>query len=209
VNPHVQNRAGRKWELSVKGTAWNFEMNNPTQTDPQEALRQTIEQLLGAMTEHPEAASVRLLPSARKPTLVLSVHRVDFGAILGKHRSMLNAIKMLASIMACRYQMAVEVLLDEDGCTGQPGTRRRFAPNPEWDAATFEKLASTFCADVFGNCQVTLEPATAGTSKVTVTVLEPLPAGCEERSIEEAMAAIFNCCGVICGRRFLVEILTT
>lgn len=173
-------------------------------TDAQENIRSDIEQLIAAMAEHPEAVKVDLMPSPRKPTMVIRCHRMDYGAILGKHGSMLSAIKLLAAMMGARAGLVVQIILDEEQCVGQPGPRRRFEPDPNWSREPFEKLATLLAAGIFGPCNVAVEKATSSTSKVTIVATEPQ----ETETAEKALDAVFNCIGVIQGQRFIVEVLT-
>ena len=168
----------------------------------QENIRSDIEQLLAAMVEHPEAVHVDLVPSNRKPTLVIRCHRTDSGAILGKHGTMLASIKLIAAVIGSKVGLSVQVLLDEDQCVGQPGSRRRFEPDPNWDPEPFSKLANLLCASMFGPCQVAIEKATSSTSKVSVFASEKT----NSDDIEKAIDAVFNCIGVMQGQRFIVEI---
>lgn len=170
--------------------------------DAQENIRSDIEQLLAAMAEHPEDVHVNLVPSQRKPTIVIRCHRTDYGAILGKHGTMLASIKLIAALIGARSGLAVQVLLDEEQCIGNPAPRRRFEANPNWDPEPFTKLVNLLCSSMLGPCQVAIDRATSSTSKVSVFPNEET----KTDGIEKALDAVFNCIGVIQGQRFIVEI---
>ena len=177
-------------------------------TEPQEQLRATFEQLVAAMTEHPQDVNVRLMPSHRKPILVLTCHRSDYGAVLGKKATMLCALKALAAEAGKRHGIELDILLDEAGCTGERKPRVRMDVNPEWDSAPFEKLASLFCNDAIGPCQIALEPVAAGVSKLTVTVTgDWTPTEDDASTFEEALTVVVNCIGARQGHRIVVEVV--
>jgi len=178
-------------------------MNHQPQTDPQETLRSMMEQLLGAMTEKPEHLNVRLIPSHRKPTLVVTCDRLDYGAIAGKQGATLKSLKLLTAHMGMRQGLAANLILDEDGCTGERGSRKPFVADPNWDAEPLLKLANLFSAELLGNCNLALEPVLTGTSKLTI-VCDESPSNLPE--IEQALEAALNCAGVVQGQRIMVEI---
>lgn len=182
-------------------------MTHPPTTDPAEAIRSTMEQLLAAMVSRPEALTVRV-SGQHHPVLVASCHRSDYGTILGKNQAMLNHLKLLTAILAnARGLTETDFILNEDGCVGDRDDR---IPPPlltaAWDSAPTEKLASLFCTELF-RCHAIIEPVSKGVSRLTVTRLGDEPIGCGAGDVEAALAAAFKCVGVRNGQRLLVELV--
>ena len=176
-------------------------------TDPQEIIREQLEQLLAAMVTHPSELNVRLVPSQRKPTLVITCNLLDFGVILGTKHKMLDAMKVLAATIGSRYGITVNLLLDEAGCTPKTGTRLRTEPNPNWDAEPFEKLATLFCNELLGPCQVAVEPVTITNTKVTVTMTSKDSPHSPD-AVEQALETALGCIGITKGQQIQVELVT-
>ena len=179
-------------------------MNQTQTTDAQETIRSSMEQLIAAMCEKPAELNVRLVSSPRRPALVVTCHRVDYGAILGKHRTMLNHLQLLAAHLGQRHGLAVTLSLDEEGCTGQPSPRSKAVTDPNWDGEEFMKLATLFCNELFP-CRADLESVMTGSSKVTITTEETVS---DLPTLEKALEAVFNCIGVVQGQRIMAEIVT-
>ena len=174
-------------------------------TDPQEKIRSAMEQILAAMCCYPDRLQVRLLPSHRKPILVVSCARTDYGAILGKKRSMLIALQLLTCVVAHKHGMEMELILDKIDWHEEVAEIRH--PDRDgWDADAFEKLITLFCSELFHSCSVAIEPAASSVVKVTILVrdafLRFLPS-----DVEEKIRTVFNCVGAVKGRRVLVELL--
>jgi predicted RNA-binding protein YlqC (UPF0109 family) len=182
---------------------------NHTITDPQESLRSIFEQLLAAMTQEPKQATVRLMPSQRKPVLVVRCSKADYGSILGKSRSMLDALKLLAGVGGARHGLEMDLVLDEDGVV--TGNHRLNIPAAtDWDSEPLEKLATFFCNEILGHCIITIEAVARGQSKLTVTVMEDadwLPDEDTEAGVENALEMVMNCAGGMTGRRIMVELI--
>lgn len=194
-------------------------MRTETNTDAQEQLRCTVEQLLFAMCEKPKLANLRLLPSDHHPVLVFTCDRIDYGAILGKKRAMLDALKLLVSRLAtakgfqeCRF------VLDDENCSGERCSRTYVAPTADWDSAYLEQVATLFCSELFGLVQVHTERVSSRSARVTVTVTgidgRPQPAAQDESSwelarerLERALEQVFNCVGALSGKKILCELV--
>jgi len=183
-------------------------MNNLTTTDPQEALRSTMEQLVAAMCERPDHATVNLVPSSRRPVLVVKVNRCDYGAVLGKYKSSLESLQLIARCIGSRSRMDVDLMLDQDAV--EDGSRRRnFIPAKDWDREPFEKLAELTLAELFGSYQTDIQRTASSSSRLTVTVTDPAWAVGEETvgSLERALETVFNCVGALQGQRITVEVV--
>lgn len=181
---------------------------NTIQTDPQEQLRSSMEQLLAAMCHEPKHCTVRLVPSARKPLLVVSVSRCDYGAVLGKGQSMLNALKYLTNCLARRLSFIEGNLeLDQDEVIESSKQRPKCVDEPNWQQDELAKLASTFCCDLMGVCHVTIEPVTKSQVKMTVTAGSETPERLNVNDFESALSLVFNCVAVLQGKRVVVEVV--
>ena len=151
-----------------------------------------------------------LSASSRRPALVVAVNSCDYGAILGKAQSTLHALQLLATVAAQRSGMAGASLYLDDETTGNDRSERgSFTPAKDWDSEPLEKLANLFLPSIVGECQVTVEPVTSSTSRMTVTVTghEWIPNEDEADMIEAALAAVFNRVGSLQGRKMLVEVV--
>jgi len=181
-----------------------------TTTDSQEEVRQAVERLLGAMCERPGDVRVELAPSERRPVLTVSVNQVDYGAVLGKHRSMLEALQLLAALAGARRGLSgVEVILDKRHSAPANGAvRRRQAAAEPWDQAPFEAAVGRALESIFDEFQFDVRRVSSEASRLTITLQEDPPFREEDRPrVERALEAVFNCVGAMQGRRILVELV--
>jgi len=183
-------------------------MKTATTTDPQERLRADFAQLLGAMCERPQDCRVTLSASSRRPALVVAVNSCDYGAIIGKAQSTLHALQLLATVAAQRSGMAgASFYLDYETTGNDKSDRGSFTPAKDWDSEPLEKLANLFLPSIVGECQVTVEPVTSSTSRLTVTAMNDSILGADAvQELEQALAAVFNRVGSLQGRKMLVEV---
>ena len=177
--------------------------------DTQENIRSAFEQLLGAMVERSDQAAVKLVPSERRPVLVLAVNRCDYGAVLGKSHSTLDALKLLAAMAGNRYGLEVELMLDSSYAADDGSVRRGFKAAADWDGEPLEKLATLFCCALLGPCQVSLAAVSSSSSRLTVTptTVNDIEDDDVEISLEKALGLVFNCAGAMQGRRVTVELV--
>lgn len=174
-------------------------------SDTQESFRSAFEQILGAMCSQPKCAEVKLIPSQRKPLLVLRCASSDYGAVLGKQKAMLNALKLLARQMGSRSGVELDLILDEDSSQNGKSLAREVEKNT-FDEEIFCKLANLFCAKLFGNSVLDLQQTSSSACKLTVTLLEL--GTLYPEALEVELQKVFNCIGVLQGKRIQVELVT-
>jgi predicted RNA-binding protein YlqC (UPF0109 family) len=174
-------------------------------TDMQGQIRDTIEQLVAPLLEHPEKFNIKLTPSQRKPIYTMTCDLSDYGVIIGKQGTMLQSLRYVTDRMAQQAGLEAELMLDEAGCSGQKRIRGQFTPNPEWTTDEMDKVAHLTLTQILG--PVTIGWDTISTTSSKITIVAQMQDDTEQRLAEDALAQIFKSIGVRQGRIVKLEIV--
>lgn len=77
-------------------------------------MKDTLLYLIGAIVDHPDAASVDESDDEGRIILTVSVAPEDMGKIIGKNGRIIRAIRDLIKLMAAKQDLYVDVVLRDD-----------------------------------------------------------------------------------------------